>query len=128
MTNLNSSGVREKFKKSAQESKILVKRCDDCSTIRIATILYCENCHGRKYNLIEYPGMGYVDTFTIHTVPPEGFEDVDGYAWVVFTLDDVSIRASGFLPGIKKPADLPIGSKVKVTEFNEKHGLVLKKL
>jgi len=128
LTNLNRSGAREKFIESAQESKIIAKKCDDCSTIRIATVLYCEKCHGRKHNLIEYPGIGYVNTFTIHTVPPEGFEDVDSYAWVVFTLDDVSIRASGFLPGIKKPADLPIGSKVKVTGFDEKHGLVLKKL
>ena len=128
MTNTNRSGVREKFIESARDSKILAKKCDDCSTIRIATVLYCENCHGSKYNLLEYPGIGYVNTFTIHTVPPEGFEDVDGYAWVVFTLDDVSIRASGFLPGIKKPADLPIGSKVKVNGFDEKHGLVLKKL
>jgi uncharacterized protein len=128
LTNLNRSGVREKFIESAQESKIIAKRCDDCSTIRIATVLYCEKCHGKKYNLIEYPGIGYVNTFTIHTVPPEGFEDVDSYAWVVFNLDNVSIRASGFLPGIKKPADLPIGSKVKVTGFDKKHGLVLKKL
>jgi uncharacterized protein len=128
LTNLNRPGVREKFIESAQESKIIAKRCNDCSTIRIATVLYCEKCHGKKYNSIEYPGIGYVNTFTIHTVPPEGFEDVDSYAWVVFNLDEVSIRASGFLPGIKKPADLPIGSKVKVTGFDEKHGLVLKKL
>ena len=128
MTNTIRTAVREKFIESADDFKILAMKCDDCSTIRIATVLYCENCHGRKYNLIEYPGIGYVNTFTIHTVPPDGFEDVDGYAWVVFTLDDVSIRASGFLPGIKKPADLPIGSKVKVTGFDEKHGLVLKKL
>jgi uncharacterized OB-fold protein len=128
LTNTNRSGVREKFIESARDSNILAKKCDDCSTIRIATVLYCENCHGSKCNLLEYPGIGYVNTFTIHTVPPEGFEDVDGYAWVVFTLDDVSIRASGFLPGIKKPADLPIGSKVKVNGFDERHGLVLKKL
>ncbi|MGZ5484578.1 MAG: Zn-ribbon domain-containing OB-fold protein [Nitrososphaeraceae archaeon] len=128
MNNSNSTAVREKFIESAQNSKILTRKCADCSTIRLATVLYCENCHGKKFNLIDYPGIGYVNTFTIHTVPPEGFEDVDGYAWVVFTLEGASIRASGFLPGIKKPADLPIGSKVKVNGFDEKHGLVLKKL
>jgi uncharacterized OB-fold protein len=120
--------VREKFIASAKNSKILTRKCKDCSTIMLATILYCEKCHGKNFNLIEYPGRGYVTTFTIHTVPPEGFEDVDSYAWVVFTLDDILLRASGFLPNIKKPSDLPIGSKVKVHGFDEKHGLVLKKL
>jgi uncharacterized protein len=37
------------------------------------------------------------------------------------------VRASGFLPGIESPKDLPIGSKVKVKGFDPKHGLVLQK-
>jgi len=128
LNNSNNTAVREKFIESAQNSKVLARKCTDCSTTRLATVLYCENCHGKKFNLIDCPGMGYVNTFTIQTVSPEGFGDVDGYAWVVFTLEDASIRASGFLPGIKKPAELPIGSKVKVNGFDEKHGLVLKKI
>jgi hypothetical protein len=47
---------------------------------------------------------------------------------VVFSVDNTPIRASGFLPGIKVPADLPIGSKVKVTGYDKKHGLSLQKL
>ncbi|MDW3629961.1 MAG: nucleotide-binding protein [Nitrososphaeraceae archaeon] len=128
MNNPKNIGVREKFIASAQNSKILARKCNDCNTIMLATILYCEKCHGKKFNLIEYPGKGSVNTFTIHTVPPEGFEDVDSYAWVIFTLDDILLRASGFLPDIKKPSDLPIGSRIKVKGFDEKHGLVLKKL
>ena len=123
-----SFGVREKFIASANKSKILVKKCDNCGTVVLETILYCENCQGNKFTLIEYDGVGVVNTFTIHTVPPDGFEDVDSYAWVVFTLDDIPLRVSGFLPGIKQPADLPIGSKVNVVGFDKKHGLVLKKL
>jgi hypothetical protein len=128
LNNPKSTGVREKFIASAQNSKILARKCSNCNTIMLATILYCEKCHGKKFNLIEYPGRGYVNTFTIHTVPPEGFEDIDSYAWVVFTLDDILLRASGFLPDIKKPSDLPIGSKVKVHGFDQKHGLILEKL
>ncbi|MGH9981762.1 MAG: Zn-ribbon domain-containing OB-fold protein [Nitrososphaeraceae archaeon] len=128
MKNPKSISDRQKFIASAKNSKILTRKCKDCSTIMLATILYCEKCHGKNFKLIEYPGSGYVTTFTIHTVPPEGFEDVDSYAWVVFTLDDILVRASGFLPHIKKPSDLPIGSKVNVQGFDEKHGLVLKKL
>ena len=123
-----STGVREKFITSANKSKILARKCDNCGTVILETILYCEKCQGNKFTLIEYDGIGIVNTFTIHTVPPEGFEDVESYAWVAFTLDNIPLRISGFLPGIKQPADLPIGSKVQVIGFDKKHGLVLKKV
>jgi hypothetical protein len=123
-----STGVREKFITSANKSKILTRKCDNCGTVILETILYCEKCQGNKFTLIEYDGIGIVNTFTIHTVPPEGFEDVESYAWVVFTLDNIPLRISGFLPGIKQPAELPIGSKVQVIRFDKKHGLVLKKV
>jgi hypothetical protein len=120
--------VREKFIASAQNSKILARKCNDCGTIILETILYCEKCQGNKFTLVEYDGVGSVNTFTIHTVPPEGFEDVGSYAWVIFTLDNAPLRVSGFLPGIKQPADLPIGSKVRVNGFCKRHGLLLKKI
>lgn len=128
LSNPLSTGVREKFIASAHKSKILARKCDDCGTIILETVLYCEKCQGNKFTIIEYDGIGIVNTFTIHTVPPEGFEDVDSYAWVIFTLDNVPLRVSGFLPGIKVPADLPIGSKVRVSGFDKKHGLLLSKI
>jgi len=65
------------------------------------------------------------------TVPPAGFEDLVPYAWVVMELDDTSefinpIRISGFLPNIQKPEDLPIGTAVKVIDFDN-HGILLEK-
>ena len=91
-------------------------------------MVYCTKCQNNKFDLIELDGIGEVITFTIHAVPPEGFNDVESYAWVVFSLEGAPIRMSGFLPGIKSPSDLPIGSKVKVAGFDEKHGLVIKKI
>ena len=128
LSNPISTGVREKFISSALKSKILARKCDDCGTVILETVLYCEKCQGNKFTIIEYDGIGVVNTFTIHTVPPEGFEDVDSYAWVIFTLDNVPLRVSGFLPGIKLPAELPIGSKVRVNGFDNKHGLLLTKI
>jgi uncharacterized OB-fold protein len=69
-----------------------------------------------------------VVTYTIQAVAPEGFEDADSYAWVVFKVDNAPFRASGFLPRIATPKDLPIGTTVKVTGFDPKHGLLLQKL
>lgn len=94
----------------------------------LETVYYCPACSKSDFELVEFDGMGTVVTHTIQAVAPEGFEDLDSYAWVVFNVDSTPLRASGFLPGIKVPADLPIGSKVKVTGYDKKHGLSLQKL
>ena len=94
----------------------------------LETVYYCPVCSKSDFELVEFDGLGTVVTHTIQAVAPEGFEDLDSYAWVVFNVDNTIIRASGFLPGIKVPADLPIGSKVKVTGYDKKHGLSLQKL
>ena len=72
-------------------------------------------------------GSGTVVTYTIQTVAPEGFEDAGSYAWVVFKIDNAQLRASGFLSGIPTPKDLPIGTRVRVTGYDSKHGLMLQK-
>lgn len=93
----------------------------------LETTLYCEKCSANKFEDTELEGNGTVVTYTIQAVAPEGFEDAGSYAWVVFKLDGTSLRASGFLPGIKSPADLPVGANVRVKGFDAKHGLVLEK-
>lgn len=80
-----------------------------------------------SFKSVELDGIGTVVTYTILSVAPEGFEDAGSYAWVVFKLSDKPIRASGFLSNIATSADLPLGSKVMVTGYDEKHGLLLKK-
>jgi len=93
----------------------------------LETVLFCEKCSGNKFGHSELDGNGTVVTYTIQAVAPEGFEDAGPYAWVVFKIDDAQLRASGFLPGIVTPKDLPVGSKVKVTGYDPKHGLKLRK-
>lgn len=118
---------REKFIASAEKGKVLVSKCTKCGHTMLETVLFCEKCSNDKFEPVEIGGTGTVVTYTIQAVAPEGFEDVESYAWVVFQLDDAKLRASGFMPGIKTPQDLPIGEKVKVTGFDQKHGLLLKK-
>nr|AFK24905.1 hypothetical protein Josef01_10c16_09 [uncultured archaeon] len=36
-------------------------------------------------------------------------------------------HASGFLPGVAAPKDLPVGARVAVKGFDQKHGLMLEK-
>ena len=120
--------TQNKFIDSAIKGKILVNKCRNCGQLMLETVYYCPVCSKSEFELIEFDGVGTVVTHTIQAVAPEGFEDLDSYAWVVFCVDNTPIRASGFLPGIKVPADLPIGSKVKVTGYDKKHGLSLQKL
>ena len=120
-------GTREKFIATAEKQKILAHKCVKCGHLMLETVLYCEKCSASKFEVAELEGTGTVVTYTIQAVAPEGFEDAGSYAWVVFKVDNTSLRASGFLPGIESPNDLPIGSKVKVKGFDPKHGLVLQK-
>ncbi len=120
--------TRENFITSAKKNKILANKCSDCGHTMLETVIYCEKCSGSKFESFELEGIGKVVTYTIQAVAPEGFEDAESYAWVVFKVDNAPIRASGFLPGIVTPKDLPIGTTVKVAGFDLKHGLLLQKL
>ena len=120
---------REKFIISANRGKITTNKCLKCGHIMLGTIYYCEKCHGRDLQSIELEGTGKVVTYTIQAVAPEGFNDIGKpYAWVVFKIDNTALKVSGILIGIKSPADLPLGSKVKVERFDVKYGLELQKL
>jgi uncharacterized OB-fold protein len=118
-------GTRQKFVEVANRKKILAHKCEKCGHLMLETVMFCEKCSASKFQDVELEGAGVVVTYTIQAVAPEGFEDAGSYAWVVFKIDDTSIRASGFLPGIKTPTDLPVGTKVRVKGFEEKHGLLL---
>lgn len=93
----------------------------------LETTLFCEKCGKSGFEDAELEGKGTVVTYTIQAVAPEGFEDAGSYAWVVFKIGDTPLRASGFLPGIQSPEQLPIGASVRVKGFDQKHGLVLEK-
>jgi uncharacterized protein len=118
---------REQFIDYAKTGKILVNQCKKCDNLILETVYFCDKCFNNSFKQVIFDGKGKVVTFTIQSVVPEGFEDVDSYAWVVFKIDECGLNVSGFLPGISSPADLPLGTPVKVIDFHDKHGLVLKK-
>ena len=120
-------GVREKFIETANRRKVLAHKCAKCGHLMLETVMFCEKCSASKFEDVELEGSGTVVTYTIQAVAPEGFEDAGSYAWVVFKIDNTNVRASGFLPGVATPKDLPIGTKVKVTGYDSKHGLLLQK-
>ena len=120
-------GVREKFIETANRKKVLAHKCAKCGHLMLETVMFCEKCSASKFEDVELEGSGTIVTYTIQAVAPEGFEDAGSYAWVVFKIDNANVRASGFLPGVATPKDLPMGTKVKVTGYDSKHGLLLQK-
>jgi uncharacterized protein len=119
---------RSLFIEAASRGKILANKCKKCNYSTLETVYFCEKCSSDVFITEEYGGLGNVVTFTIQSVAPEGFTDAGSYAWVVFKVDGAPFNVSGFLKGIHAPSDLPIGSKVQVTGFDEKHGLLLKRV
>ena len=119
--------AKPEFIEAAKAGNILARKCSKCGEILLATVYYCKSCGSKEFEDTILKGTGKVVTYTIMTVPPAGFEDLAPYAWVVMELDDSAIRVSGFLAKISTPEDLPIGTPVKVTGFDER-GIVLEKL
>ena len=119
--------AKPEFIENARAGNVLARRCTKCSEIHLATVYFCKKCGNKEFEDDVINGKGKIVTYTIMTVPPEGFEEFAPYAWVVMELDDASgVRISGFLPHIAKPSELPIGTKAKITGF-DKRGLVLEK-
>ena len=118
---------KQDFIEHAKNGKILAHKCTNCENLSLATVYFCKKCGKRGFEDLAVNGQGKVETYTIMTVPPSGFEKYAPYAWVVLSIDNSDLRISGFLPNIAKPEDLPIGTTLKVVGFDDR-GIVLEKL
>lgn len=117
---------KEEFINNAKIGKILARKCTKCGHPHLVTTYFCQNCGNKGFENIVIDGKGTVATYTIITVPPEGFEKAVPYAWVVMNVNNFELRISGFMASIKSPADLPLGTKVKITGYDE-HGMIIEK-
>ncbi len=118
---------KQDFIETIKEGKILAHKCINCANLSLATVYFCKKCGKRGFDDIILNGQGKVETYTIMTVPPTGFEKYAPYAWAVISLENYDLRISGFLPNIQKPEDLLIGTAVKIVDFDDR-GIVLEKL
>jgi len=118
--------AKPEFIEAAKAGNVLARKCTKCDELHLATVYFCKKCGSKGFENYILKGTGKVVTYTIMTVPPAGFEYLAPYAWVVMELDDYDLRISGFLANIQKPGDLPIGTAVRVANFDD-HGIVLEK-
>lgn len=118
--------VKEQLIEKAKQGKVLTHKCTKCSHLHLSNVYYCENCGSKGFQDEILDGIGSVATYTIITVPPAGFEKYTPYAFVVLQLDKTNLRISGFMAGIATPKDLPVGTRAKITGFDER-GIIMEK-
>ena len=119
--------AKPEFIENAKAGNVLARKCTKCNELHLATVYFCKKCGNKEFEDAILSGKGKIVTYTIMTVPPEGFEELAPYAWAVMELDDASgVRISGFLPHIATPSDLPIGTEAKIVGFDQR-GLVFEK-
>lgn len=106
--------AKQEFIRLAEQGKVLAHKCAKCGRLDLATAYFCRECGGGEFADAVLDGRGKVATYTIITVPPEGFEGHTPYAWVVLDLDGCDLRLSGFMAGIGSPADLPVGAPARI--------------
>ena len=118
--------AKQEFIDAAKSGKILARKCKNCSQLHLATVYFCQKCGHREFENAPIEGAGTIVTYTIITVPPAGFEKYAPYAWVVLKLASSDLRVSGFMAGIEKPADLPVGTPAKIVGFDDR-GILIEK-
>ncbi|KAG2474445.1 MAG: beta-ketothiolase beta subunit [Nitrosopumilales archaeon] len=118
--------LKQEFVDNAKAGKVLAKKCTKCGELHLVTIYFCKKCGTKGFENAILAGEGTIATYTIITVPPTGFEKYTPYAWVVLNLDESGLRISGFMAGIKTPSDLPMGTRAKVTGFDDR-GILIEK-
>lgn len=118
--------TKEEFANTAKLGKVLTRKCTKCGHLHLVTTYFCQNCGNKGFENTIIDGKGYIVTYTIITVPPEGYEKYVPYAWVVMKLNESELRISGFMESIHAPADLPLGTRAKIVGYDQR-GIIIEK-
>ncbi|MFB5597629.1 MAG: Zn-ribbon domain-containing OB-fold protein [Nitrosopumilaceae archaeon] len=118
--------VEKQVIENAKQGKLLTHKCTSCGFLHLSTAYYCLKCGSKGFEDVLLEGTGSIATYTIITVAPSGFEKYTPYAFVVLKLDNSDLRISGFMANIATPADLPVGTRAKITGFDDR-GIIIEK-
>ncbi len=118
--------AKREFVEQARAGNVLARKCTGCGRLHLATVRFCQGCGASGFESAVLQGRGHIATYTIITVPPAGFEEHTPYAWVVLELAGSGLRVSGFMAGIRSPADLPVGAPARIAGFDGR-GIVIER-
>lgn len=100
--------------KALRDGRIVGFRCGACGHEQVSPLLRCPKCRGTDVAAREFSTTGTVVSYTIQSVASEQFLNETPFAFAIVALDD-GPRVSGWIPWIARPADLPLGAKVRYT-------------
>ena len=123
---VSKMSIEQQVIERAKEGKLLTHKCTSCGFLHLSTAYFCAKCGSKGFEDVLLDGVGSIATYTIITVAPAGFEKYTPYAFVVMAVDNSELRISGFMEGIATPADLPVGTRAKITGFDER-GILIQK-
>lgn len=89
-------------------------RCANCGLVTATWGLACSRCGADELVEAELATRGKVAAFTVLSVPGDEFLNDAPYAYVVVELDGGG-RVTGWMPSVRREADLVIGERVRVT-------------
>lgn len=111
---------------TARNGILVGVKCTDCGHTQVTSAEMCAKCGSARLEKTDFKNEGTVVTYTILDVPSELFIDDAPYAFVIVQLDD-GPRCTGWMPYVKRPADIAIGDKVKFVK-TYKPGMVFEKV
>ncbi len=87
-------------------------RCPACGLVTATWGLACSRCGAADLVETELAPTGKVAAFTVLSVPGDEFLNDAPYAYVVVELDGGG-RVTGWMPAVRREADLSIGERVR---------------
>ena len=100
-------GAEARYAAALCEGRLLIQRCNDCSTHVFYPRELCPNCHGTSLAWVETPGTGSVYSVTTVRRKPEAGGD---YNVSLIELDE-GVRMLSCVEGIP-PAEVRIGLRI----------------
>jgi uncharacterized OB-fold protein len=83
-----------------------------CGFVTVTWGLVCPACGARDLTEIPLSGAGRLAAFSVQNVPSDEFLNDAPYAYVVVDLAEGG-RATGWIDGVAKEADLAVGAQVQ---------------
>lgn len=111
---------------SAGKGLLIGRKCLGCLRVTFIDELRCRACHKQQFARVLSKGEGEVLSFTIVAFPAEAFAAYGPYAFVVVKVAEGG-ATTGWMPSVRDPRDIKVGTRVRVVPSPEGRGIAFEK-
>lgn len=108
------------FKELRDKGRMIGTKCIPCNRILVPPRLFCDKCFGRMDDWASVGDTGTVYTFTVSHLGINAERLTEPEIYAIINLDDADSGLYHMLGGIKNPAKIKIGMKVKAIYKDKK--------